>query len=149
MEASSFLTDDRVTRVVTTTVARTYLATDDPPQGTRSSSEVRPPDKVDAFREDVSDPCLVAASAVERLLNQLGDCADRIVRPRGGGLAFIFINGDKYAMLECDEEGTTAAMLSDRSIDSEAETWVVDSNGLTGTVRKIRAFLGAPRAAYP
>jgi hypothetical protein len=142
---SSFLTDDRVVKVANTTVARAYLIRD----AIRSDPAPSPTVKVASFRGEVGKPCLTAASAVERVIEQLNECPDRIVRPRGGGIAFIFLAGARYAMLETDEEGTTVALLSDRSTDSEAETWVVEADGLTMAVRKIRSFLGLPHGTQP
>jgi hypothetical protein len=100
--------------------------------------------KVGAFRNDLTLACFSAASAVERVLDQLSERPDRLVRPRGGGLAFVFLGGVRYAMLESDDEGVTVAMLSDRASNSEADTWVVEAGGLTKAVRRIRTFLGAP-----
>jgi hypothetical protein len=147
--ASSFLTEDRVAPLVRTTVARNYLASVKEQSPRNTSRSDAGPTKVDSFRQQVGEPCLLAALAVERVLNQLGDCADRTVLSRGGGIAFIFLGGSKYAMLECDEEGALVALLSDRASASEAETWVVEPGGLTAAVRKIRSFLGAPHAAHP
>lgn len=142
-QISSFLTDDRVAPLVTTTVADTYLAS--VPLQPKSNPRTDP--KVEAFRLQVSRECFQAAAAVEHVLNQLGDPADRVVLSRAGGIAFIFLGDSKYAALECDDEGSTVAMTSDRSTDSEADAWEVESGALTGTVRKIRSFLGAPHAA--
>ena len=149
--ASSFLTEEKVVPRVNTTVARTYLVNSPPssPGRTRSDPSGSLASKVSALQGNASTSCLAAASSIERVLDQLGDCADKIVRSRSGGIAFIFIAGSRYAMLECDDEGVTVALLSDRSIDSEADTWVVDTDGLTGAVRRIRAFLGAPHGAHP
>ena len=144
--ASSFLTENRVAPLVTTTVARTYLASV-PEQS--SINALRTDPRVEGFRQRVSRPCFLAASAVERVLNQLGDCADRIVISRAGGIAFIFLGGSKYAMLESDEEGSLVALLSDRLSTSEAETWIVEPDGLTAAVRKIRSFLGSPHGTHP
>lgn len=148
---SSFLTDEKVVPRVMTTVAGTYLV-NAPPGSTgvqRSAAAGRPESKVFALQGEVSEASLTAASAVERVLDQLGDSADRIVRSRSGGIAFLFFAGPRYAMLESDDDGSTVALLSDRATDTEAETWVVDPDGLTSAVRKIRSFLGAPRGAYP
>lgn len=142
---SSFLTDDRVIPVAKTTVARASLAGN----AIRSKPAPNPISQVASFRNEVSNVCLEAASTVERVLDQLNECPQRIVRTRSGGVAFVFIAGTRYAMLETDEEGTTAALLSDRSTDSEADSWIVDSGGLTSTVQKIRAFLGALHASSP
>ena len=148
--ASSFLTQEKVVPRVSTTVARAYLVNDSPSSAGPSRSEpVGLASKVSALQRDVSKSCLAAALAIERLLDQLGDCANRIVRSRSGGIAFIFIAGSRYGMLECDDDGVTVGLLSDRSTDSEADTWVVDSDGLTSAVRKIRMFLGAPHGAHP
>lgn len=137
---SSFLTEERVAPLVSTTVGRAYLAGD----VTRSDPAASSPTKVTAFRKELTEACFSAASAVERVLDQLSERPDRIVRPRGGGLAFVFLGGARYAMLESDDEGITVAMLSDRASTAEADTWVVEAGGLTKAVRKIRAFLGAP-----
>jgi len=137
---SSFLIEERVAPLVTTTVGRAYLTGD----STRSDPSVSPVVKVAGFRHELTALCFSAASAVERVLEQLSEQPDRIVLPRGGGLAFVFLNGARYAMLESDDDGVTVAMLSDRTTDSEAETWVVESDGLTKAVRKIRSFLRAP-----
>lgn len=146
MEAtSSFLTEDRVAPLVTTTVARTYLASVPLQPKANPRSEA----KVESFQSQVSLPCLQAAAAVERVLNQLGDPADRVVLSRAGGIAFVFLGGAKYAVLESDEDGSLVALLSDRASTSEAETWVVEPNGLTAAVRKIRSFLGSPHGANP
>ncbi len=137
---SSFLTEERVAPLVSTTVGRAYLAGD----ATRSDPAASSATKVAAFRNELTDFCFSAASAVERVLGQLSERPDRIVRSRGGGLAFVFLGEARYAMLESDDEGVTVAMLSDRASNSEADTWVVESGGLTKAVRKIRTFLGAP-----
>lgn len=149
--SNSFLTDERVVRRVSTTVARTYLVNVPPNSraGIRSDPEASLPSKVSALRGQVGELPLAAAATVERVLNQLGESADRIVPSRSGGVAFLFFVDSRYAMLECDEDGVTVALLSDRSKDEEAETWVVDSDGLTSAVRRIRSFLGAPRGARP
>ena len=136
---SSFLTEEMVAPLVRTTVGRAYLA-----DAARSDPAASSVTKVAAFRKDLTELCFSAASAVERVLDQLSERPDRIVRPRGGGLAFVFLAGARYAMLESDDEGVTVAMLSDRASDSEADTWVVEAGGLTNAVRKIRTFLGAP-----
>jgi hypothetical protein len=133
------LTGERVAPLVSTTVGRTYLAAE-----ARSDLSASANREVAARRAELTGPCFTAASAIERLLNQLGEKPDRTVKPRGGGLAFVFLGGSRYAMLESDDDGITVAMLSDRSNDSEADTWVVEAGGLTNAVRKIRAFLGAP-----
>jgi hypothetical protein len=146
MEAiSSFLTEDRVAPLVTTTVARTYLAS--VPLQPKANPRAEP--KIEGLRSQVSLACFQAAAAVERLLNQLGDPADRVVLSRAGGIAFIFLGGAKYAMLESDEEGSLVALLSDRASTLEAESWVVEANGLTAAVRKIRSFVGSPHGANP
>jgi hypothetical protein len=144
--ASSFLTENRVTPLVTTTVAGAYLASV-PEQSPRDALRADP--KIDTIRQQVSGLCVRSALAVERVLNQLGDSPDRIVLSRAGGIAFLFLGGSKYAMLECDDEGSLIALLSDRSSASEAETWVVEPDGLTTAVRKIRSFLGSPHATHP
>lgn len=136
---SSFLTEERVAPLVSTTVGRTYLSRE-----ARSDPSASVQSEVATRRAELTESCLKAASSVERLLNQLGEKPNRVVRPRGGGLAFVFLGASRYAMLETDDDGVTVAMLSDRSNDSEAETWVVEAGGLTNAVRKIRAFLGAP-----
>ena len=138
---NSFLTDDRVIPLANTTVARTYLSGDVVQYDTAN-----PVSKVASFRNVVSTACFEAASTVERVIDQLNECPDRVVRSRPGGIAFVFLAGARYAMLETDEEGITAALLSDRSTDSEAETWVVDANGLTTAMRRIRSFLGIAHA---
>lgn len=144
MEAnSSFLTEDRVRPVVTTTVAGTYLA------NVPLQPKPRNDPKVETLRHQVSRECFEAASAAERVLNQLGDPANRVLLSRAGGIAFIFLGGPKYAMLESDEDGSLVALLSDRASSLEAETWVVESTGLTAAVRKIRSFLGSPHGANP
>lgn len=104
--------------------------------------------RVDVFGGKVSSLCLLGAAKVERVLDQLGEYPDRVTQPRGGGIAFIFLAGDRNAMLETDEEGTTVALLSDRAVDSEADAWVVDSGGLTTAVRRIVAFVGQRHAAH-
>jgi len=135
----SFLTEERVAPLVSTTVGRTYLARE-----ARSDPSASAYGEVATRRAELTEPCFTAASAVERVLDQLGEKPTRIVRPRGGGLAFVFLGTSRYAMLETDDDGVTVAMLSDRSNDSEADTWVVEAGGLTHAVRKVRAFLGAP-----
>lgn len=146
MEAtSSFLIDDRVEPVVTTKVARDYLVS--VPFQPKTNQRTDP--KVEGLRRQVGDASFTAASAVERALNQLGAPADRVVISRAGGIAFIFLGGAKYAMLESDEDGSLVALLSDRASTAEAETWVVESNGLTAAVRRIRSFLGSPHGANP
>jgi hypothetical protein len=148
--ASSFLTQEKVVPRVSTTVARTYLMNSPSSSGrTRPDLTANFASKVSTLQGEGTKSCLAAASAIERVLDQLGDCADRIVRSRSGGIAFIFVAGSRYAMLECDDDGVTVALLSDRSSNSEADTWVVDANGLTGAVRRIRTFLGAPHGAHP
>lgn len=137
---SSFLTGERVAPLVSTTVGRAYLAGDVARSDPGASSDTQVP----AFRKELTESCFAAASAVERVLEQLSERPDRIVRPRGGGLAFVFLGGARYAMLESDDEGITVAMLSDRASTAEADTWIVEAGGLTAAVRKIRAFLGAP-----
>ena len=133
-------TRDRVAPVVTTTVAGSYLmnarGAPTPAQEEDSSS------RLDRFRCEVTPKTLRAASTIERVLAQVGERPDRIVRSRGGGIAFIFLAKTRYAMLESDEDGVLVVLLSDRSTDSEAETWVVASGELTEAVRKIRTFVG-------
>lgn len=139
--ANSFLTETRVEPVVTTTVARNYLVTisaDAPTPAPRAT-------RVESFRGKVSSACFEAAVALERVLVQLGAQPSRTLPSRPGGIAFVFLRGARYAMLECDDEATIIAMLSDRSRDEEAETWIVDPDGLTSAVRKVRSFLGAAR----
>jgi hypothetical protein len=146
MEAgSSFLTDNRVAPVVTTTVAGTYLASVplQPKNSPRADAKVEP------FRLQVSPECFRTASAVGRVLDQLGEPADRVVLARSAGIAFIFLGGAKYAMLESDEDGALVALLSDRASSVEAESWVVEPGGLTTAVRKVRSFLGSPHDANP
>jgi hypothetical protein len=151
MEATdSFtLTARTVSKIVNTTVAGPYLVTY--AGAARRAHAARAigtaSAKLGRFQSEVSDPCIVAASVVERVLDQHGMCADRIVRSREGGIGFIFFAGPRYAMLEIDDEGTTVALLSDRSIDAEAETWVVEADGLTNALRKIESFLTATHAA--
>ena len=141
-----FLTGDCLEPLVKTTVAGPYLASV-PEQPSRSDARDGP--KVDDFRERVSSRCFCAASAVERVLDQLGDAPDRIVLSRTSGIAFVFLDEARYAMLESDEEGALIGLLCDRSSDSEAETWVVESTGLTAALRKIRSFLGSPHGTHP
>ena len=140
---SSFLAKEMVTRVVTTNVANRYLASVLEPHRDEA------PDSIEAFRTQVNEACFLAAATVDGVINQLGDCADRIVLSRAGGIAFIFLGGSKYAMIECDDEGSRVALLSDRSRDIEAETWLVEPGGLTLAVRKIRSFLGSPHGTQP
>ncbi len=137
---SSFLTEERVAPLVSTTVGRAYLTVD----ATRPDPVATSAIKVASFRNELTEVCFSAASAVERVLDQLSERPDRIVHARSGGLAFVFLGETRYAMLESDDEGVTVAMLSDRASNSEADTWVVETGGLTRAVRKIRAFLGAP-----
>lgn len=147
-QVSSFTsTSDRVVRAVTTTVAGGYLVNS---RGAPSSA----PDegvagKVDHMRGEVTTEALQSARTVERVLSQLGERPDRIVRSRGGGIAFLFLARGRYAMLECDDEGVTIALLSDRSTDSEAETWIVAPGELTSAVRRIRSFVGASHGSHP
>ena len=143
--ASLFLTTDHVAPLVTTTVAQTYLKT-----GVALASQ-RPQSTsdVESLRDEVGLGCFQAAAAVERVLHQVGEAADRVVLSRGGGIAFIFLGGARYAMLEADEDGSLVALLSDRSSTEEAETWIVEPGGLTAAVRKVRAFVGPPHGANP
>lgn len=95
----------------------------------------------EAFRHQVTRECFQAAAEVERVLNQLGAPADRVVLSRAGGIAFIFLRDARYAAFECDDEGSTVAMRSDRATDAETDAWEVESGAITDAMRAIGAWL--------
>jgi hypothetical protein len=67
-----------------------------------------------------------------------------------GGIALTFANGPRIAMLECDNDGDIVAMLSDRAVDQDAETWILDSDIDTSipiALRRIQAFVGEKTGA--
>lgn len=147
-QVSSFTsTWDRVKPVVTTTVAGAYLVNSRGAPGPAPEENLTA--KIDRLRSDVTTEALQAARTVERLISQVGERPDRIVRSRAGGIAFVFLARTRYAMLECDEDGAMVALLSDRATDSEAETWVVASGELTSAVHRIRSFVGARHGSRP
>jgi hypothetical protein len=61
-----------------------------------------------------------------------------------GGVALTFANGPKIAMLECDNDGDIVAMMSDRSLDQDAETWILGSNfdtSIQDALHRLHAFV--------
>lgn len=140
---SSFLTESLVRPLVATNVVADYLIS---VSGPRFDHDVS---VLEAFHNQVSERCFIAANTVLGVINQMRDRADRIVRSRSDAIAFIFLGETKYGMLESDEEGVVVAMLSDRSRSAEAETWVVEPGGLAHAVQRIRAFLGTQHGTKP
>lgn len=58
-----------------------------------------------------------------------------------GGICFLFVKGDKYADLDCDNEGDILASLSDRV--NEPEIWEITDNKvqIDRSIKKIITFL--------
>lgn len=135
---NAFLTEQRVVPLVTTTVVSSYLITVAQRHPRNRTSSTR----VTEFEAVVGPQCLSAARTLERVLDQLGVRPTRTVRSRAGGIAFVFLCGPRYGVLECDDEGAVVAMLSDRSTHDEAETWIVEPDAFTAAASKVRAFLG-------
>ena len=58
-----------------------------------------------------------------------------------GGLSLLFVNGDKYADIECDNDGDVLVGMSDRTGDPELWELNLEGNNLNTTVDRIREFL--------
>jgi|GEM_PF-6689583 hypothetical protein len=63
----------------------------------------------------------------------------KIVPSVEGGLSLLFVRGEKYAEIECDNDGDVICGLSDRKNDPILWEIGVDIN-LIGTIEKIREF---------
>lgn len=60
------------------------------------------------------------------------------------GIGLYFLRGDKYADIECLNDGTMFSSLMDwRGNNESNRVFQIDSDGLRDAVRKIRAFLNA------
>jgi len=85
------------------------------------------------------------ALAMARAQEVLGVLADEDLSPTHtvasaeGGVALCFIEGGKYADIECLNTGNVLASTSDGT--SRPDVWEVDQNGLRQTAARIRAFI--------
>jgi hypothetical protein len=89
-----------------------------------------------------SDPPNSVAIANARLVldaaKEQGLVPDRLVA--GAESVFVyFSNARLYASIECENDGTMSAVVSDRT--GNPSVWMVDPNGLTQDLAKIRAYL--------
>lgn len=90
--------------------------------------------------EPPDESALKRAEESLQLLNSLGFLPQKIAPSAEGGVALVFKNGDKRAMLEFFNDGSSSGVLYD--LVDEVKVIAVDQESeMSGIVERIRAYL--------
>lgn len=91
--------------------------------------------------EPPNDTALNWARETLKILSKIGFAPTRITPSVENGVGISFICGNKYADIECFNDGDIVAVISDGK--GNPEVWEVEANNLeiTSAIEKIRVFL--------
>ena len=81
------------------------------------------------------------ARMVERALGGLELVPQQILPSEDGGIGFVFVNGDRYADIECFNTGRIGAIM--RRGFREPTIWWPQLSSLDRTIERIKVFLFA------
>jgi hypothetical protein len=89
-------------------------------------------------------PNELAVKRAKRLLSSLSSYKlhpEKIMASVEGGIYFLLLKGNKYADIECDNDGDIIAYIHDRI--SEPEIWIIGNNDreINNSLVKIQKFL--------
>jgi len=81
------------------------------------------------------------AHAILKPLSEVRFNPAKIMPSVEGGICFLFVSGNKYADIECDNDGDIIAGMSDRT--NEPVIWSVTNNreGVMQSIERIKNFL--------